>query len=96
MPYNSEGVSWQKTDTSHAAARTVKAATLKEEVHGILLACAGDGLTAEEIASALGRPYGSIQPRISELRNDGKVIDTGKRRAGQWGKQIIVWAVADA
>ena len=94
MPYNSEGVGWQRTDTSHAAARTVKAATLKEEVHGILLAYTGDGLTAEEIASALHRPYGSIQPRISELRNEGKVVNTGLRRQGQWGKQIIVWAAA--
>ena len=92
MPYTESGVGWQKTDTSHAAARTVKAATLKEEALGILLAYTGDGLTAEEIASALHRPYGSIQPRISELRNDGKVIDTGIRRRGQWGKMIIVWA----
>lgn len=92
MPYMDNGVGYQKTDTSRDAAASVKPRNLREAVLGIL--SAGNRMTTEEIADALEKPYVSVQPRLSELRNDGKVIDTGARRLSKWGKQAIVWGKA--
>jgi predicted Rossmann fold nucleotide-binding protein DprA/Smf involved in DNA uptake len=79
---------WKRTDTSREAAQTVNAATLRARVLRVLI----DGpLTADECAEALRCPILSIRPRLSELRLQGKVEDTGERRRNDSGKRAIVW-----
>lgn len=95
MPRTDSGVGWQRTDTSRMAAEAIApvTGTIKERV----LACLHNSvfpLTSEEIARALDLPYGSVQPRLSELQDDKRVKDSGLRKTGRFGKQIIAWSLA--
>ena len=51
-------------------------------------------LTTEEISEVLQIPYGTVQPRLSELQNENKVIDSGERGKTKWGKSCIRWTSA--
>jgi len=96
MGYNEEGIGYQATDTSKKAAEFNKKGklTLKEQVRSLF--DKNVFLTAEEVSNALARPEISIKPRLSELRNDGFLTDSGIRRKGKWGTSIIAWTrVAD-
>lgn len=92
MSYTKERIGFQKTDTSEAAANfNVKGKlTIREQVKSLFET--NDMLTVEEISRLLQRPEISVQPRVSELRNDGFLIDSGIRRMGKWGAQITVWS----
>ncbi len=89
MPRLENGVGYRETDTSHNAAKSVKPQPLREQILDLLYE--GDASTTEEIAKLLRRPYRSVQPRVSELAKEGLIIDTGERRIGEYGKEIIVW-----
>lgn len=53
---------------------------------------AGDaGLTAEELAGAMGVDRTTAQPRTSELRLRHMITDSGQRRRNASGKRAIVW-----
>ncbi|GGZ21598.1 hypothetical protein GCM10011273_02920 [Asticcacaulis endophyticus] len=52
------------------------------------------GLTADELAAKLGQDRCSIQPRTSELKRLGIIIDSGLRRSNWTGKSAIVWIIA--
>lgn len=95
MPHTDQGVGWQRTDTSAAAARDISpvAGTIKERVLAILHAHSFP-LTSEEIARLADLPYGSVQPRLSELQMDKRVKDSGVRKLGRFNKQIIAWQLA--
>ena len=45
------------------------------------------GLTFDEAAEVSGFDFRSIQPRISELRRKGLVVDSGLRRRNSSGKR---------
>lgn len=84
-------------DTSRAAAVAIApaAANLRDRV--LALFEHSRGLTADEAASRLGLPITTIRPRCSELVADGKLRDSGERRANRvsaMGRNItaIVWA----
>lgn len=95
MPYRDDGIGFQTTDTSEkaadGAARRVK--TLRVRVLELLRGHPG-GLDTEQISRILRVPYCSVQPRTSELRNEGLIFDSGRRNDGPWGKPIIVWCHA--
>lgn len=94
MPRTLDGTGWQTRDTSHAAARA--ADKFANGIKGQVLAyLRHDGIprTTEEIARALGLPYGSVQPRTSELCRYGLLFDSGIRKVGRYGKDIIAWTV---
>ncbi|MCR9256206.1 MAG: hypothetical protein NXI16_08940 [Alphaproteobacteria bacterium] len=75
-----------KTDTSQEAFKSVDARALKR------IKAAGDfGITTDELASDMLMPYGSVQPRTSELRTAGLIEDSGRRRQNRKGKRVIVW-----
>lgn len=92
MGYTKEGVGYQGRDTSLQAAQSNvgKKITLREQVKNVLRGTS-EALSTEQIAEMLGRPYVSVQPRLSELANDGLIRDSGKRGKTQWGKQCILW-----
>lgn len=86
---------WKRTDTSRDAAKAVatKATTLREQVLEILKL--GDATTMQ-IAHAMRRPFSSIQPRTSELREKGLIFDSGKRGISRdCTKLAIVWTVTE-
>ena len=94
MGYTEEGIGYQHRDTSLAAADDSKGkkATLREQVYK-LLTQTPIPLSTEQIAETLGRPYVSVQPRLSELSNDNRIKDSGERGKTQWGKSCILWEV---
>ena len=75
MGYNEEGIGYQKTDTSKEAAQFNKEGKL----------------TIREQVKTLSKDKVSVQPRLTELKNDGYLQDSGDRRLGKWGTNIIVW-----
>lgn len=83
---------FNETDTSKAAARTMtaRAVTLCGQVYELLRT--QGGYTVHEAAIQLHCTVASIQPRFSELRAQGMVYDSGKRRVNaDSGKRAIVW-----
>ena len=49
------------------------------------------GLTADQVAEKMCRSILSIRPRISELKREGKITDSGIRRKNDSGKNAVVW-----
>ena len=94
MPYTNDGIGFQKTDTSYQAAINAAktAPTIREAVHA-LLAGANKPMSTEAIAAALNKPECSVQPRISELRNDDMVKPSGETGESKWGQTVILWEV---
>lgn len=81
-----------KTDTSRAAARSIQPTKLIRDRVADLLKAHSAGLTTEEISGHLRIPYGTVQPRTSELRALGQIEDSGRRRMNGSGRSAIVWA----
>ena len=82
-------------DTSIGAADAVagKAPRLRQDVLDVL---ADFGpRTTHEVAQILDAEVPSIQPRLSELKRMGKIIDTGDRRFNKSGRPAAVFAVKD-
>ena len=81
-----------KTDTSRAAAEDMelKAATIRDAV---LAQLKWMPMTTDETAKRLGIDKLAVRPRFSELRETGKIFDTGYRRYNESGKLAIVWDV---
>lgn len=86
------------TDTSLAAAESVAetAETLREAVFGWILLRKGGGSTADETAEALDLSILTVRPRVSELRAQGRIVDSGERRTNASGRRAIVWIVPPA
>lgn len=82
---------YRQTDTSYAAAQTVDAKTLQKLVVGALAQYGP--MTADETAAKLVTSILSIRPRLSELKLDGRVVDTGQRRENTSGRRAVVWAL---
>ena len=84
---------YQKTDTSKQAAEDIEkssAKTLRQQVENLLKE-QPNGLSTEEISKQLNKEYVSIQPRTSELRNTGIILDSGFRVLNRFKKRVIVW-----
>ncbi|MBB5045939.1 hypothetical protein HNR60_000674 [Rhodopseudomonas rhenobacensis] len=52
------------------------------------------GVTADEIAAALGMSVLTVRPRVSELRRLGEISATGDRRCNASGMTASTWRVA--
>ena len=92
MGYTETGIGYQSTDTSkEAAVANYKGKlTIRDRVHQLLQKIS-EALSTEDIAGLLNVPYGSVQPRLSELQNEDKVEDSGERGKTRWGKACIKW-----
>lgn len=90
MPYRDDGVGYQNTDTSRAAAPSAV-----KGLHLDVLAMLDirGPQTADELAKLIGEDTLSIRPRLTELKNMGLVVDTGLRRQSDRGRQAIVWGL---
>ena len=52
------------------------------------------GLTADELAAKVHMDRWSVQPRTTELKLKGLILDSGRRRPNVTGKKAIVWVAA--
>lgn len=97
MPYREDGVGYQERDTSKKAAADVseKAKTIRQKVLSVFEWAGDVGLTADQAATQIARHYGSVRPRVTELINEGRLEDTGRRAKGQFGKMQIVWRIKE-
>lgn len=84
---------YRNRETSQAAAEAVqsRAGVLRELVRKTISASAG--LTADEVADALGESVLSVRPRVTELAKQFKITDSGLRRPNRSGRNAIVWKV---
>ncbi len=91
MGYNKEGIGYQTTDTSRQAAEFNKEGklTIRDKVKELFTSKVK--MTVEEVSKALSLSEVSVQPRVTELKNDGYLQDSGLRRMGQWKTERIVW-----
>jgi predicted ArsR family transcriptional regulator len=83
----------EDTDTSRQAAKAIEspAKTLRQKCHEALK---GAAMTADEVAELLGESVLSVRPRVSELKAQGRVEATAKRRCNVSGKTAVVWRAA--
>lgn len=87
---------FKERTTSRDAARAAEsgAETLRAEAFAAIAAAGERGLTADECAADLGRGVLSVRPRVSELRNLGKIAPSGLRRRNESGAGAIAWRAA--
>lgn len=86
----------RNVDTSIAAADALapKLGRLQRLAQAAIHNAGAHGLTADELAARLDMDRCSIQPRTSELRRKGLILDSGQRRPNSTGKRAIVWIAA--
>ena len=53
-------------------------------------------LSSEQIAKVTGLEHAQAWRRVSDLKNDGVIIDSGERRTNKSGRLAAVWRVAPA
>jgi hypothetical protein len=92
-PAYPQGPGHRGIDTSINAARQVapRVGTLQAKALVAIRAASRAGLTTIELAARLQVDSASIQPRTSELRRMGLIMDSGRRRRNPSGVGSIVW-----
>jgi hypothetical protein len=85
------------TDTSAAAAADMAPhlGRLQRLTLDTISEAGWHGCTANELAAITGLPREAIQPRTSELRKKGKIVDSDRRRHNPNGKSAIVWTLPE-
>jgi hypothetical protein len=53
------------------------------------------GRTADEAAADCGMDRWSIQPRVSECKAKGLIVDSGLRRPNVTGRNAVVWVTPE-
>lgn len=71
----------ENSKKANARAAVVKE-SLRERVRIFVAGCADRGTTIHEIAKFLGKPVHSVSGRVSELKADDKIFDSGRNRDG--------------
>lgn len=86
----------RNVDTSIAAAASLapKLGRLQKMALAAVRDAGSNGLTSDELAALLGTERWSFRARISELRRQGLIRDSGKRRSNTTGRMAIVWIAA--
>lgn len=82
-----------QTDTSAEAAQSLEgvSARIQRLVLAAIRSAGKAGLTAHEVSTVLRLERTTAQPRTSELRRLGRIVDSGQRRPNPNGKRAIVW-----
>jgi hypothetical protein len=85
-------------ETGREAAEAIapKLGRLQRLVLDALKARGAYGLTPEELAAQREMDRVSVQPRFSELKAKGLIVDSGKRRSNPSSrKRAVVWVLAE-
>lgn len=88
------GARYGASETASAAARAVReeARTRRAQAFDFVCSQRAHGATCDEVANACGwEQWYSSRPRLSELRYQNTIIDSGWRRRGRSGRLQIVW-----
>ena len=95
--YTSDGIGYQKQDTSYKAAtkNKKKKLTLRQEVLQFFSQKQDHIYSATMIAERLGYDMCQIQPRISELSNQGLIVDSGFRGKTKYNRPCVMWRYKD-
>jgi len=82
-------------ETSHISAH--RARNTAERHRQMVFDCLEERgpLSSEEIADFVCLSTLQVMKRISDLRNDGIVIDSGERKRTQAGRPAAVWKIKD-
>jgi N6-adenosine-specific RNA methylase IME4 len=94
MPYTEDLIGWKGTDTSRQAAEDMspdRAAILRQKTLDTIRR--SGPISAGDIAKAIDEYLYSVAPRITELRKDGLVRDSGLRHKSDRGKPVIAWEI---
>lgn len=85
------------SDTSYAAAKRVssRAAEQQAKVYAAIVAAGAEGMTWDEISVALDLAY-TANGRVTELRDTGRIVDSGVRRNTRRNCPATVWIAAPA
>ncbi len=80
-------------DTSIDAARAIASVTSRIQRTALLAIqeVGARGLTSQELADRTGIDFATVQPRTTELRRKGLIVDSRQRRRNRNGKSAIVW-----
>ena len=91
--YTSDGIGFQKQDTSYKAATQNKKnkLSLRQEVLQYFKENQTLSISSGTVAFTLNRDACQIQPRITELSNLGLIEDSGYRGKTKYGKSCILW-----
>lgn len=85
----------QETSVEAAAAIAAKCGRLHQMTLAAIRDALAQGLTADEASERLEMDRWSIQPRVSELRAKGLIVDSGLRRRNSTGKRAVVWCMPE-
>ena len=91
--YTSDGIGFQKQDTSYKAATQHKnnKLTLRQEVLQYFKNNPTLCVSSGTVALALYKDACQIQPRLTELANQGLIKDSGVRGQTKYGRSCILW-----
>lgn len=79
------------SETSEGAADLINAASFKAKVLAHIVSCGVDGATDDEIQRKLKMNPSTQRPRRVDLWNEGKVVDSGRRRLTSSNREAVVW-----
>ena len=82
-------------DTSHAAAEQATSFVGKHRAQ-VYAAIRHRPMASEQISRETGLTYMQVQRRVSDLHNDGRIEDSGRRHRNSSGRQAVVWQLAGA
>ena len=85
------------SDTGIAAAQSMIpfVGTIRKRVLEVVALAGPVGAIGDEVGDALDLLPHQVRARLSELRRDGKVADSGKRRKGASGRSGIAWVLPE-
>tara|TARA_R110000772_G_scaffold25515_2_gene66467 strand:+ start:2631 stop:2951 length:321 start_codon:yes stop_codon:yes gene_type:complete len=81
-----------ETSVDAAASAESMATKHKDAIHSWLKRVGPQ--SSEQIAIGVGLNALQVMKRVSDLRNDGVVIDSGERRLTETGRKAAVWKIA--
>jgi len=91
------GVRIGSPDTAYAAADSMADAAKSREAMALVLIAANGlrGCTADEVADTFNWERYSSRPRLSGLKAQGKIVDSGLRRKAVSGRSQAAWVLPE-
>lgn len=97
MPYTEDGTPYARgSDTSHEAAESVDASTLRGIVLGAIRKYQHYGLTCDEVEQLMQLRHQTASARINELHSKFfAIVDSGQRRLTRSRRKAVVWVARE-
>jgi hypothetical protein len=97
LPEYPQGAGFQRnSEASKEGARHINARrpTLLAMYHELVLAAGPDGITGDEIAEMTEGEAYLVRPRLTDLKELGKIVSKGERREGAHGVSVTIWVAS--